>query len=239
MSNSDRKKPTGKMGSLRVQMGPGQGKQTFFRAVFPTTKREIEAAVPATALAAPANQFAIGSHYGLVGKPVQNDENDFDFTLPTDTGQTYLDLMEIAPLEEVRGSYEHAGQMVWVGKRADWIAAKVFEKSGDYGRGPASGVHLLLYTTDFRFDAMGYVCDLLVHLLHGRAHCFGSVAYCSPLPSDVHTRLLFPLPAEGRSRLQSEGSLRQLAGVPFDLSHGLHVVGKEDARTKRRTKAGP
>jgi len=60
--------------------------------------------------------------------------------------------------------------------------------------------------------AMGPVCDLLVHLLHGRAHCFRSVAYCSPLPSSTHTRLLFPrgAVAVGAGGLPSANGWRQL-----------------------------
>ena len=48
------------------------------------------------------------------------------------------------------------------------------------------------------------------------------------MPSSTHTRFLFPVPAEERSRLEPEAFFRRTAGVTFDLSQGLHVITKED-----------
>ena len=166
----------------------------------------------------------------MVGEPVQNAEDHFDFTLPTASGQTYLDLIEMAPLEQVRGSYDRAPKMYKLGDRADAIAAKILEKSADYGAGSSRGVHLLLYTTDFRFDAIGSVADLLVHILHARTHCLRSVVSCDPSSERCLLRKLFPVSAERRQKLESERFLRRITSVVFDLSEGVTMLPKRETR---------
>jgi hypothetical protein len=107
MTGRERKKPTGELGVTRIRFS---GEVTFTPVVFPTTKREIEQFILDAALKAGRLRIEFGpkkiayepraidlrSLYGLSGAPVQNEENHFDFTLPTDAGPTYLDLMEIA-----------------------------------------------------------------------------------------------------------------------------------------------
>jgi hypothetical protein len=90
LSGKPRKKPRGKIGIVQLGTAP-----KFRELTLPVDKAGIERAILWAALGA---SHAPGMDpYQLVAAPKQNQENHFDFTLITERGEEYLDLMEAAP----------------------------------------------------------------------------------------------------------------------------------------------
>lgn len=169
--NSKSKKPTGTIGELRMAKAGGH-----FEAVeWPRTKAAIETAVLDGALtSARAKGMDL---FDLVRPPIQNPEDDFDFTLYTRAGEQYLDLMEVAPLRAVGGSHSKAPRAYVVGELADRVWEEISRKSTGYGSAPRTTIHLLLYPTDWRFLIGREVIDLLSFWSVGREHCFTSIVF--------------------------------------------------------------
>jgi len=109
------KKPTGTSGPTRITAGIGP---EFLPLRYPDTKAEIEQLMMSGALtSAKARGIEV---YSLTGEPSQNDENNFDFDLPTVRGTEYLDLTEIALLKN-RGGYSAGATVFPVGDFADAV----------------------------------------------------------------------------------------------------------------------
>jgi hypothetical protein len=115
--------------------------------------------------------------YDLIAEPVQNPQNSFDFTLSTSSGEQYLDLMEVAPLEHIQGSYANAPHSYNHGWFADAVLEKVDAKSKKYGPSPRAVIHLLLYSTDWRFRIAEEVITLLAYWCICRTPCFKTIVY--------------------------------------------------------------
>jgi hypothetical protein len=121
--------------------------------------------------------------YQLAGEPIQNPEDDFDFTLPTASGDEYLDLMEVALLGGMKitgSSYRGAHASYNYGERADAIFGKIMEKAKKYGLRTLTPIHLLLYATDYRFEVRGSVEELLAYRSAKEGHPFKSILNCTP-----------------------------------------------------------
>ena len=130
------------------------------------------------ALAAAARQGA--NPYQLVRHPVQNPEDHFDFTLFTERGPEYLDLMEAAPLERYGGAYDKVPQVFNVGELASAVYELIMRKHSKYQGIWARPIHLLVYNTDWRLSLAPSVTTLLAHWLRTKAHGFASVCYYMP-----------------------------------------------------------
>lgn len=170
------RKPTGTLGA--VTFG-SEGRMPAFNAVqFPPIKEEIETFVLNAAL----RQMRKNGQqcYDLIAEPVQNPQNSFDFTLLTSSGEQYLDLMEVAPLEHIQGSYDNAPHSYNHGGFADAVWGKVDAKSKKYGSSPRAVIHLLLYSTDWRFRIAEEVITLLAYWCICRTHCFKTIVYYIP-----------------------------------------------------------
>ncbi len=109
-------KPTGEIGHVSVD--PHSRDSDFVKVKFPTTKGEIEQYILDSAI---DNVRQAGHNlYRLTSAAIQNVERDFDFTLPTDRGLQYLDLMEIKPPP---GKYSDAPGSYWVWDFAEAVYA--------------------------------------------------------------------------------------------------------------------
>ena len=141
------KKPIGTVGPIVID---SENRTAEFRPLhFPRDKAEPESHIVRFVVAGLRNSAT--NFYRLVTNPIQNPENDFDFTLPTTSGDEYLELMEVAPLEHVAGSYEAAPASYNHGELADYVFKKLLSKARKHRSVPQPPVHLLLYTTDWRF----------------------------------------------------------------------------------------
>ncbi len=131
MANPPRK-PTGTTGPLHVS---AEGAQ-FFQLEFPRTKEEIESFIVEAFL---SNS---GSMPLRISEWKQNNQNDFDFSVKTTEGPKFLELMEIAPLENLRGSYEKAPSSYKPYDFAAYILAKINDKSERYHGAASSSICL-------------------------------------------------------------------------------------------------
>ena len=165
---AEHKKPTGTSGYLSL----GPVRPGFQPVQLPERKDEIEAFILRAALAT-AEKCGLDP-YGLVDSPIQNIEDDFDFTLPTKRGQEYLDLMEVAPLEGSRG-YQDAPLSYKVGERVDFVWTELTKKAQKYGLPGRQEVHLLIYSTDQRFRLDSATLKLLSYHCHVASRGFQSV----------------------------------------------------------------
>ena len=123
-----KKKPTKPTGNIGVVALSPEG-ASFQRIEFPRTKDEIE-------------EFIVKAFVGnSAGMPLQivgfsqNVENDFDFTINTSEGTKYLELMEVAPLENLRGSYAQAPDRYKPYDFALHVAEKITGKSLENQKG--------------------------------------------------------------------------------------------------------
>jgi hypothetical protein len=207
------RKPSGVSGLATIRFG-GSSQHQFEQLVFPPDKEGIEGMIIAAAMKGDG-PLSLRRFYQLTKDPERLPQQDWDFGLETVWGRKYLDLMEGVVL--AAGGYEKASPAQPVGAQADAIYARIKAKSDKYGR-PRESIHLLLYTTDYRFRLMSSPGDLVAHLLASHQHCFRTVLYCDPqVGGGAMMRVLFPLSRIEIARLESEPFLRGLTGVHIDL----------------------
>lgn len=94
-------KPTGTIGPNRVSVqADGRIEHTFERIEFSKKKDEVEVMITHDFIASMNQLMAPSGMTWFMSNPVQNPENDFDFTITLPDGHpAWLELMEIAPLE--------------------------------------------------------------------------------------------------------------------------------------------
>jgi hypothetical protein len=167
-----RRKPRGVNGSFLFT--PGKPPQLTVHE-HPDEKADIERNILTSAIeAARLQQVEL---YDLAADPIQNVENHFDFTLPTPAGDEYLDLVEVV----LPGGYVNAPPSIQVGDMADHMLGLVKKKSRRYGARRRSNIHLLLYSTDWKFLPSESVISLVSLYCHRRPHGFKTVAVVAPI----------------------------------------------------------
>jgi hypothetical protein len=218
MSESKRKprKPTGTIGPIII--GPHDRGVEFRPIDFPTDKAEVERYIMTFVISGLRKTGT--NFYKLVGNPVQNPEDDFDFTLPTKSGKEYLELMEVAALDHVGGSYNAAPASYNHGELADYVYAKLMAKAKKYGSPSHVPVHLLLYTTDWRFRLSQNVLALLAYWCLRREHLFKTILYF--VPDDAthgEARIVYPIASESLANFdeQAARNRRSIIGDPTRL----------------------
>jgi hypothetical protein len=204
-------KPTGSLGHIEID--PEGKASQFVPLTFPRTKEEVEQFVLDKVLT--LSNGAATKFYHLTGSPVRNVENHFDFSLPTDSGIQFLDLMEVKP---TRGTHESAPGSYWVWGFAEAVYGELLKKSAKYGVGRSDRIHLLLYNTDWRqVPDRGVLQLLMLWLAHG-SHCFRTVLNCSIYGGgDAELFRLFPSKPEERRKIDVAG-LKKAALMGPDYS---------------------
>lgn len=195
-----RSKPRGEIGPIVIDP---EGQSTGFTPVdLPDSKEEIEQFIVNLALKV---EPMLGELlYGLVDEPRRTRESDFDFTLKTKSGNQYLELTEIAPLELTGGRYDGAPISYHQGKMADLVSSVIAKKAKKYGRGPGSPLHLLTYCTDWRFKLSKGVLTLVAHWAWKHPHCFASIINVVPSSKAGEVTVLFPLEPRAFSNFREE-----------------------------------
>lgn len=191
------RKPTGTTG--HVSLDPHTRSAEFVTVNFPSTKPEIERYVLDCALGTVRKRGH--NLYRLTAPAVRNVEQDFDFTLPTENGTQYLDLMEMKPS---RGPYHSAPGSYRVWDFAEAVYGDIVTKARKYGPNRHDVIHLLLYSTDQRFQPDFGVFQLLKVWLGQKRHCFRSVLHYSPADqtSGEMLRVFRTTPEERRCDIQ-------------------------------------
>ena len=119
--------------------------------------------------------------YNLAGEPKRNQQDDFDYTLPTSHGMQSLDLMEVAPLKRFHNSYRNVPPSYRIGEFADIIWEQVKErKIKKYGPLPKEVIHLFLYSTDWKLRLNEEILTLMAYWFTTREHYFKTVVYYVP-----------------------------------------------------------
>ena len=186
MSKSPRK-PTGADGVVSL----GLAEAGYFARTLPKRKEEIEL-VAARAFAGYASDHPRLLAFEIVGEPVQNLTDDFDFTLATSAGPKYLELMEVF-LSGI-GATLTTGQYAYEPYRfADRLYANMKKKSDRYRGATEKGIALLTYSTHWQFALSNTAIWLLAHKLQQDRLIFESVYHVglADIPSRDVT-LLFP-----------------------------------------------
>lgn len=188
-----RKKPTGDLGF--VSLGGGSEPPVFHPIQFPETKDEIEDWILQATLQA-AESAGLG-FLPTSATPRRNPENHFDYTLTTEQGEEYLDLMEIVVLPPgTKGGHKEGVVSYHPRAMAEAIWKNIVKKSKRYGL-PKPNIHLLLYVTDWRFRLVQTVSELLACRIARRHHVFCSVSYFAPDDEQAGEFVpLFPLSSE-------------------------------------------
>jgi len=193
MTKRRSKKPSGTIGS--IIMRSADQKAEFQPISFPKDKAEREQFIVKffTQVLRRSGKYPDE----LIGDPIQNLESDYDFTLKTVSGTEYLELMEVAPLEGVGGSYQKAPGSYNHGELADFIYEKLIAKSTKYHARALPPIHLLLYTTDFRFVVTKNVLFLVGYLCQQTKHSFKTIIYFVPYDATHgEAKKLYPLPSK-------------------------------------------
>jgi len=195
---SDRKKltkPTGITGPITVTFGATGSVAEFKQLEFPKTKEEIEKFIVNGFLKAAATLNFLPQ---AVVSASQNDQANFDFSLKlTGGGTKSLELMEIAPLENLRGSYVSAPASYKPYDFARFIFEKLMAKSQRYKASNQGGLILLVYVTDWHFVLSQTVTALLQYWTCHTAHSFEAIYCYSPMDeSSGIAELIYPTQTE-------------------------------------------
>ncbi len=235
MSGQDSRprKPTGELGEL-VFTSEGISHR---RIELPDAKEDIERFIVERAFRCRAEELQ--RLYRNVGVPQQNPENSFDFTMQSESGTESLELMEVAPLETLGGSFETAPYAYTAGELADAVWAEVAKKASKYGESRKDTIHLLLYCTDRRFSPPPPFWTIVSSVAHRERHPFKTIVFCAPAgDDDAYIEVIAPVPsskfdgfdeaAERRKLLisarLSDGVIAQEGGkhtITFDLGKAL------------------
>jgi len=167
------RKPSGKLGKLKFQSGD-KNSISFEKIEFPVQKDEIEAFIVERFL------FHLSAEGYLpfeITRYEQNHINDLDFTLHTTYGKKYLELMEIAPLEHIKGGYDKAPNSYNDYNFTESVYDKLMSKSASYQNTSESNIWLLIYPTDYRFVLSDTATALLQYWTITRSHYFEYIFY--------------------------------------------------------------
>ena len=192
MSKQKRKKPSGILGYAQAVSG-ATTTATFEKISFPHDKEGIERFI--------VDQFIYsgnreakkrGSDYGFfLQDPVQNPIDDFDFEIKSMGELAYLELLEAAPLEHVKGGYAQAPNSYRPLEFAEDIFSKIVSKSSRYPPNLDRKLYLLVYVTHWTFFFNPLTINILQHLCNGTKLVFEDVlAYC---PLDEREGVIYSL----------------------------------------------
>jgi hypothetical protein len=172
------RKPTGEIGSTAISLQTHE--VSFSPMTFPSTKAEIERfiASPFVGNALKKQRFTFAAVHSLQ----QNPTDDFDFTIETDRGTKYLELIEVH-LREV-GRETPSGQFVYEDYAvAELVYQKIMTKSHRYRGATPHGIILLTYVTHWQFCLSDAVFWLLAFKMKQAAPIFEQVFHLSWLDS--------------------------------------------------------
>lgn len=187
-------KPTGETGPVQMTVTADGAKAEFQKLEFPSAKDEIEAFIVGGFLRAAPSTGVFPE--GCTAE--QNPESDLDFTLICPDNQPRkMDLMEIAPLEDVQGSYAAAPDRHRPYDFAEKILGKITGKSDKYGAAGKTEFHLLMYKTDWKFTISETVVSLLQYWTVTTPHNFAGIYLYMPIDETGGvSNLIYPTPAE-------------------------------------------
>lgn len=182
------KKPTGRTGSLKSKLTVNGPRHQWEGIQFPNKKDDIEAMMMSRFV---HSCKPLGLQYENVE---QNAENHFDFSAQTPRGPVYIDLMEAIYQTELGNPYRSKKKMVKVGHYVIQLLSLILAKSEKYASKGNVPVHLLIYTTHWRFKFNEQVMRLLSLRLRSYPHIFEKIFYIHPKDEvSNETAILYPV----------------------------------------------
>ncbi len=206
-------KRTGPRGILTLR---GQGLAPLFMPVgSPSSAEGIQGFIVEGATATAAKEGV--QLFGQTSRPVRNTANPFDFTVPTESGDQYLDLLEVAPLSYVDGSHDKGPAPYYQGELADRVWSEIQRKALKYGP-PLGAIHLLVFPTDWRLHVSNGTLQLMAVFLAKRRHPFSTVVYYAPDDAGWgDLRVVHPIRAKPDDIVTfDEGAVRGVVVLPLD-----------------------
>jgi hypothetical protein len=186
-------KPRGIIGVTRVQPGKKSTKVDFLPIDFPESKDEIESFIMKAFLDSVPLDLIPAPFIDVKHLP----QNDFDFVDCGASKPTYIELMEIAPLETTIGGYSQAANIYNAGELVDYILGKILEKATSYRVDSNTRFVLLLYITDWKFYLSPTVISLLQYWTQKFQEIFSEIYYFKPRTNkDGEARRIFPTPLD-------------------------------------------
>lgn len=167
-------KPQGRDGPVKI----GDGGAEWIVTTLPGNKAEREKLVADLFVKGFQQWVATESQPSLkpFGAPVQNDENDLDFTVPTSLGNMLMELAEFAPLAEHGPKFDSAPASVPPKEKAALATALVEKKSAHQG---GANRFLVLYVTEQGFWLDPFTIEWMRRSLAAKPPAFERVYYVS------------------------------------------------------------
>ncbi|MGA2446011.1 MAG: hypothetical protein ABSG50_11365 [Opitutaceae bacterium] len=185
------KKPTGTTGvNYLGDLGPNT-LSAFEPAALTGSKSDNEMKV-VTSFLKTAEHVGLKSQTPIV--PVQNSEADYDFTLPTSGGEIVLELLELAPSEQMKAGYTSASATHNVLDFCDSIFGQIAEKSTRYARPKKKRFDLLVYVIHWAFMPSQTCIELLQYWCVTKPHVFDDIYLHLYAGAQGVSFVLFPAP---------------------------------------------
>jgi hypothetical protein len=192
------KKPTGEIGPIKIKNNPDNNPESSFEKIeFPNEKSDIEDYIVSKFIYSANKILSISGEKFIIANPVKNSENHFDFNITTPRGPTYLELMEAAPLELIKGGYTNAKASYKPYDMAMNIIEKINNKCNKYSKNLDQKLFLLIYGTHWAFYFDDLTILYLRYFLSKKKIIFNAIFTYFPLDTDEGTvPWLFPVPPE-------------------------------------------
>lgn len=200
------KKPTGILGPNKLTVETdGTVSHSFEKIVFPKEKDVVEVLMVSDFISSMNMLMSQSRMKWFMSEPVQNSENDFDFTITLPNGnKAWLELMEIAPLE-LFGAYDKVPAEYKPYDLAKIITAMIMKKAVRYSGRIGRELHLLTYITHWGFTPSESLINLVRVFLDREKHSFDGVYLYSPIePGTGSGSVLAPIDDNLRKEFDPE-----------------------------------
>jgi hypothetical protein len=168
------RKPTGQLGGVHI----GRDGVSHRPTELPEAKEDIERSIVERVFG--SDKPIVDRTYQHVEPPTQNPQNSFDFTIRTVSGDEFLELMEVAPLDTIGGTFETAPRAFIQGELVNAVWGQIAKKARKYGRRNEATIHLLLYCTDRRFFLPPSFWLLVSSVAAREPHPFKTIVFAEP-----------------------------------------------------------
>lgn len=170
-----KRKPQGTSGPISL----GGGGANWNIIAFPETKEERERLIAKLFVGGFGNWVAMESEPSLApfGEPIQNAENDLDFTISTSEGPMLMELAEFAPLKALMTTFQAAPKSMHPTVKAPLALDLIAEKSAHQG---GANRFLVVYATEHGFWLDPITIEILRRRLVELPPKFERVYWVSP-----------------------------------------------------------
>lgn len=210
------KKPSGYFAFTRISSNGEEVKSEFNEISFSSNKEEIEWYF--------CHQFCYQmiKSGATINEVIQNEENNFDFTLKVPSGAIYLELTEVVINKKGQSPYSSQGNQ-WI-RYQEFVnaAIKIISKKSTGYQKSDIPIHLLMYNTHWGFAPNHEIIALLQYDLKRIEHSFENIFYYNPIDeTEGELRVLFPSSLKYLDGFDME-QLRERVSIVLDMKNGSY-----------------